>query len=88
MTCRLDNTDHRQRIFSLDHIQRHRADGAAGNNNCLDVVLGQKCGVLTGIIDDGLASARAVRHAAGIAKINNVFVRHDAVQLTNRRQTA
>ena len=85
---RPDHTDHGDLGLAAHGFERDRGHRAAGHNDGLDIKRLEERDVLTGILDDGLVGARAVRDAAGIAEIDDLLVRQQLAHAAHGGQTA
>ena len=72
----------------LAEVGRDRADGAAGGDDHLDAHLFEEARVLPGIFADGVAALAAVGHASRVAEVDDIFLRHDLLDLAHGGQTA
>ena len=61
---------------------------AAGCHDALDILGQQKGNVLPGILQDGLRTAAAIRHPAGIAEVDDVFMGQAPAQFPHAGQAA
>ena len=90
-SCAGCRTDHAGVGYRQLGSFRRRIGGrycAAGRHNELDILGKQEPDILLGIPHDHIVPAGTVRHAAGIAKIHNIFARQQAAQLAHGGQPA
>ena len=85
---RLDRADDWDVVLLGKQVKRDSGHGVAGNDDRFQVILAQKRHILPGVLGDDIAAARTVRHAAGIAEIDDIFLRHQGVQTAHGGQTA
>ena len=85
---RLDRADDWDVVLLGKQVKRDSGHGVAGNDDGFQVKLAQKRHILPGILGDDIAAARTVRHTAGIAEIDDIFLRHQGVQTAHGGQTA
>jgi hypothetical protein len=66
----------------------HCGHGVAGDNQHFDIFLDQKFGNLCRVAVDGFHRLHTIRHASGVAEIDDVFKRQTFHQGPDDRQTA
>ena len=64
------------------------ADGAAGDDDGLQIEAAQEPGVLPGVFENGIPAAVAVGDTGCVAEVYNVFRGHDPAQLPHCGQAA
>ena len=72
----------------LPKVGGHGTDCAARRDDHFYVLREQEGRVLPGVAADGVAAARAVGHAAGVAEIDDCFIRHPGGELAHGGQAA
>ena len=71
-----------------EQIARDGADGAAGGDDHLYVVLQKEIGILNGVFSDRIAAAGTVGHPARIAEVYYLFLRKNSEELLDGAQAS